>query len=189
MKFYCRPKAQEKQHLGKSHFYCRRFFPANTGVRIRELLSERILVISAPPIQGGLRRTQGDVTEDSSRSQVPRNRKKRRAADTPASQRANLLPSPKTSLASSSHLFLDRNSAIAFDQYCSPPCSWVSGSPLPPMCSLSYENGATCLCQAANTDLIDVSINLLDVLLSMLLACFLWSMNITLIDAFDIGAN
>ena len=30
MKFYCRPKAQEKQHFGKSHFYCRRFFPGNT---------------------------------------------------------------------------------------------------------------------------------------------------------------
>ena len=30
MKFYCRPKAQEKQHFGKSHFYCHRFFPGNT---------------------------------------------------------------------------------------------------------------------------------------------------------------
>ena len=30
LKFYCRPKAQEKQHFGKSHFYCRRFFPGNT---------------------------------------------------------------------------------------------------------------------------------------------------------------
>ena len=29
-RFYCRPKAQEKQHFGKSHFYCRRFFPGNT---------------------------------------------------------------------------------------------------------------------------------------------------------------
>ena len=29
-KFYCRPKAQEKQRFGKSHFYCRRFFPGNT---------------------------------------------------------------------------------------------------------------------------------------------------------------
>ena len=29
MKFYCRAKAQEKQHFGKSHFYCRRFFPGN----------------------------------------------------------------------------------------------------------------------------------------------------------------
>ena len=27
--FYCRPKAQEKQHFGKSHFYCRRFWPGN----------------------------------------------------------------------------------------------------------------------------------------------------------------
>ena len=27
LKFYCRPKAQEKQNFGKSHFYCRRFFP------------------------------------------------------------------------------------------------------------------------------------------------------------------
>ena len=68
LKFYCWPKAQEKEHFGKSHFYCRRFFPGNTvtiildnyppstlqgsdqgAVRIRELLSERILVISAPP--------------------------------------------------------------------------------------------------------------------------------------------
>ena len=66
LKFYCRPKAQEKQLLGKSHFYCRRFFPRkysdnNLGrlppfhppcgsdqgaVRIQELLSERILIIS-----------------------------------------------------------------------------------------------------------------------------------------------
>ena len=30
LKFYCRPKAQEKQHFGKSHFYCRHFFPGNT---------------------------------------------------------------------------------------------------------------------------------------------------------------
>ena len=30
LKFYCRPKAQEKQHFGKSHFYCHRFFPGNT---------------------------------------------------------------------------------------------------------------------------------------------------------------
>ena len=30
LKFYCRPKAQEKQHFGKSHFYCRRFFTGNT---------------------------------------------------------------------------------------------------------------------------------------------------------------
>ena len=30
MKFYCRPKPQEKQHFGKSHFYCRRFLPGNT---------------------------------------------------------------------------------------------------------------------------------------------------------------
>ena len=30
LKFYCRPKAQEKQHFGKLHFYCRRFFPGNT---------------------------------------------------------------------------------------------------------------------------------------------------------------
>ena len=30
LKFYCRAKAQEKQHFGKSHFYCRRFFPGNT---------------------------------------------------------------------------------------------------------------------------------------------------------------
>ena len=29
LKFYCRPKAQEKQHFGKSHFYCRRFFPGS----------------------------------------------------------------------------------------------------------------------------------------------------------------
>ena len=70
LKFYCRAKAQEKQHCGKSHFYCRRFFPRkysdnNFGqlpppppsrgsdegaVRIQELLSERIVVISAPPI-------------------------------------------------------------------------------------------------------------------------------------------
>ena len=27
LKFYCRPKALEKQHFGKSHFYCRSFFP------------------------------------------------------------------------------------------------------------------------------------------------------------------
>ena len=27
LKFYCRAKAHEKQHFGKSHFYCRRFFP------------------------------------------------------------------------------------------------------------------------------------------------------------------
>ena len=30
LKFYCRAKAQEKQHFGKSQFYCRRFFPGNT---------------------------------------------------------------------------------------------------------------------------------------------------------------
>ena len=30
LNFYCRPKAQEKQHFGKSHFYCHRFFPGNT---------------------------------------------------------------------------------------------------------------------------------------------------------------
>ena len=30
MKFYCRPKAKQKRHFGKSHFYCRRFFPGNT---------------------------------------------------------------------------------------------------------------------------------------------------------------
>ena len=30
LKFYCRPKAQGKQHFGKSHFYCRRLFPGNT---------------------------------------------------------------------------------------------------------------------------------------------------------------
>ena len=30
LKFYCRAKAQVKQHFGKSHFYCRRFFPGNT---------------------------------------------------------------------------------------------------------------------------------------------------------------
>ena len=29
LKFYCWPKAQEKQHFGKWHFYCRRFFPGN----------------------------------------------------------------------------------------------------------------------------------------------------------------
>ena len=29
LKFYCRPKAQEKLHFGKSHFYCHRFFPGN----------------------------------------------------------------------------------------------------------------------------------------------------------------
>ena len=29
LKFYCRPQAQEKQHFGKLHFYCRRFFPGN----------------------------------------------------------------------------------------------------------------------------------------------------------------
>ena len=29
LKFDCRAKAQEKQHFGKSHFYCRRFFPGN----------------------------------------------------------------------------------------------------------------------------------------------------------------
>ena len=29
LKFYCRAKAQEKQHFGKLHFYCRRFFPGN----------------------------------------------------------------------------------------------------------------------------------------------------------------
>ena len=27
LKFYCRPKALEKQYFGKSHFYCRRFIP------------------------------------------------------------------------------------------------------------------------------------------------------------------
>ena len=30
LKFYCRPKEPEKQNFGKSHFYCRRFFPGNT---------------------------------------------------------------------------------------------------------------------------------------------------------------
>ena len=30
LKFYCRPKAQEQRHFGKSHFNCRRFFPGNT---------------------------------------------------------------------------------------------------------------------------------------------------------------
>ena len=30
LKFYCRPKALERQHFGKSHFYCRCFFPGNT---------------------------------------------------------------------------------------------------------------------------------------------------------------
>ena len=30
LKFHCRPKAQEKQHSGKSHFYCRGFLPGNT---------------------------------------------------------------------------------------------------------------------------------------------------------------
>ena len=30
LKFYCRAKAQEKQHFGKLHFNCRRFFPGNT---------------------------------------------------------------------------------------------------------------------------------------------------------------
>ena len=30
LKFDCRPKPQEEQHFGKSHFYCRRFFPGNT---------------------------------------------------------------------------------------------------------------------------------------------------------------
>ena len=30
LKLYCRPKAQEKQHFGKSHCYCRRFSPGNT---------------------------------------------------------------------------------------------------------------------------------------------------------------
>ena len=55
LKFYCRPKAQEKQHFGKLHFHCRRFSPGNIvtivldNYPIRELLSERILVISAPP--------------------------------------------------------------------------------------------------------------------------------------------
>ena len=29
LKFYCRAVAQEKQHFGKSHFYCRRFSPGN----------------------------------------------------------------------------------------------------------------------------------------------------------------
>ena len=29
LKFYFRPKAQEKQHFGKSHFCCRRFVPGN----------------------------------------------------------------------------------------------------------------------------------------------------------------
>ena len=29
LKFYGRPEAQEKQHFGKSHFYCHRFFPGN----------------------------------------------------------------------------------------------------------------------------------------------------------------
>ena len=29
LKLYCRPKAQEKQHFGKLHFYCRRFLPGN----------------------------------------------------------------------------------------------------------------------------------------------------------------
>ena len=72
LKFYCRPKAQEKLHFGESRFYCRRFFPGNSvtitldnypastppggwagGVRIGELLSERILVISAPPKKDG----------------------------------------------------------------------------------------------------------------------------------------
>ena len=30
LKIYCRLKAQEKQDFGKSHFYCRRFFPGIT---------------------------------------------------------------------------------------------------------------------------------------------------------------
>ena len=38
LKFYCRPKAQEKQHFGKSHFYCRRFFPGNTVTIILDKL-------------------------------------------------------------------------------------------------------------------------------------------------------
>ena len=29
LKFDCRPKAQEKQHSGKSQIYCRRFLPGN----------------------------------------------------------------------------------------------------------------------------------------------------------------
>ena len=69
LKFYCRPKAQEKLHLGKSNVFLPSLFPRkysdnNFGqfppllptrgsdwgdVRIRELLLERILVISAPP--------------------------------------------------------------------------------------------------------------------------------------------
>ena len=67
LKFDCRAKAQEKQHFGKSHFYCGRFLLGNTvtiildnyppstlqgvrlgGRRIQELLSQRVIVISAP---------------------------------------------------------------------------------------------------------------------------------------------
>ena len=53
-----RPKAQEKQHCGKSHFYCRRF---SHGFSVTMILDnyptlqgsdQRILVISAPPTFG-----------------------------------------------------------------------------------------------------------------------------------------
>ena len=70
LKFYCRPKAQEKQHFGKSQFLSS-IFPRKSSdnhfeqlpplhppggrtrglLRIRELLSERMLVILAPPTQ------------------------------------------------------------------------------------------------------------------------------------------
>ena len=57
LKFYCRPKAQDKQHFEKSHFYCCRFFPlqASRGpeefenycrrefLSFRRLLSRRIV--------------------------------------------------------------------------------------------------------------------------------------------------
>ena len=70
LKFYCRPKAQEETAFWKvafllsSLFFPRKYSDNNFGqlpplppssrsdggaVRIRELLSERILVISAPP--------------------------------------------------------------------------------------------------------------------------------------------
>ena len=84
LKFYCRAKAQEKQHFGKSHFYCRRFFPGNTvtiildnyppstlqGVGLGgrknpriivggELLSFRRLLSLGPPDKGGTERKNG----------------------------------------------------------------------------------------------------------------------------------
>ena len=59
LKYYCRPKALEKQHFGKSHSYCHRFFPGNTVTIIldnyppstlnycrRELLSFRRLLFT-----------------------------------------------------------------------------------------------------------------------------------------------